>query len=166
MIGSIRISGLGSLEGKLEKLVELAGEKRGEASIRYALSRAAGVIARRARANARALDRPETPNKIYLNVRSQRMKYAKQRGADIGYRIGVLGGARDMKKYGEFTGDGKQNPGGDTWYWRFLEYGIPSRNIKPRPLLRDAAEKGSEDAIETFSKELEKAINKALSEVT
>lgn len=38
-------------------------------------------------------------------------------------RVGILGGARDMGKYGEFKGAGKDNPGGDTFYWRFREFG-------------------------------------------
>ena len=71
----------------------------------------------------RAVDRPKTKNKIYTNVTMRPLGRNRKRGIVV-FRGGVVGGAKDYSKSGEFKGKGKDNRGGDTFYWRFLEHGF------------------------------------------
>lgn len=110
---------------QLTKLLQqLPVELRGKAG-RSAAGKAMRIVTTAAQAGALALDDPSTSEQISKNV-TQRFnsKYARQTG-DIMIRVGVLGGARDYSAYGELvTGrSASANPGGDTFYWRFLEFG-------------------------------------------
>lgn len=100
-------------------------------ALRRATRRGARVIQDAARQNARMLDDPTTPENIAKNIviRTGRTRKKDQ----VKLRVGVLGGAR---KDDSFTGEGKKNAGGDTWYWRFLEFG--TSKVPARPFLRPA----------------------------
>lgn len=112
----------------------MLGDKYAKNATRRALNRGAAPIRDQARQNAAAVDDPLTPETIAKNIviRNGRTRIK----TDVKTRVGVLGGARNMEKYGEFTAGGKANPGGDTWYWRFLEFG--TRMMSPRPFMRAA----------------------------
>ena len=72
------------------------------------------------------------------------------------YRVGVRGGA---KKYVDDKGNrrkgrvgksykvggSKGNPGGDTFYWRFLELGAPGAGIAARPFMHTAMTQNAEN---------------------
>ena len=62
----------------------------------------------------------------------------RREGNAAGIRVGVLGGAKNYAAYGEIvTGrSAKGNPGGDTFYWRFLEFG--TSKMRARPFMRPA----------------------------
>jgi hypothetical protein len=73
--------------------------------------------------------------------------YGSKRINGIMMRVGVRGGAKRYKDTKEnrgrqrvgrkyATGGDKSNPGGDTWYWRFVEFGVPAHAIREkRPML-------------------------------
>lgn len=106
---------------------------------RKAVRRGMNVVRDAARASAAKFDDPKTSESIAKNIVTQSMsrryllKLGAQRG-DIGMRVGVLGGARQYADSAENRrkrragatydpGGSKGNPGGDTWYWRFIEFG-------------------------------------------
>ncbi|WP_374987639.1 HK97-gp10 family putative phage morphogenesis protein, partial [Klebsiella pneumoniae] len=85
---------------------------------------------------------------------------AFRRTGDPTFRVGVMGGARQYantkanvrkgragKSYN--TAGDKGNPGGDTWYWRFLEFG--TEHAAARPIIRPALNGVDADVINVFA---------------
>jgi HK97 gp10 family phage protein len=124
--------------------------------VRFKGGRAAGrkcanFMAERVKERAEKLDDPSTSEKIAANVAvrfSSRLFKAK---GDIGFRVGIMGGARqysnsrDNQRRGRAgqtyeTGGDKGNPGGDTWYWRLREFGTETSAASPfmRPAMASA----------------------------
>lgn len=174
----VNLTGLDSLLGKMSAITDVTKSKAG----RFALRKAAEVIRDKARGNAQRVDDPLTKEAIFKNIvaRFDSKKY-RQTG-DIAFRVGVLGGAKStrsareqrktdrrrarlgqksLSEMGEISGSGKGNPGGATWYWRFLEFG--TEHVSAKPILRTAMNGVDMDVINTFSTELEKAIDRAIS---
>lgn len=154
----VKMTGLDALNAKIEGLKYDVARKGG----RFALRKAAQVVRNAARSNALMLDDPQTANQIAKNITEKwGSKFNKSTG-DLQFRVGVLGGARDYSAYGEIT-TGKNasgNPGGDTFYWRFLEFG--TEKMPARPFLRRALEDNAQKATDVFVSEYSKAIDRAL----
>jgi HK97 gp10 family phage protein len=111
----------------------------GRNAMRRSLRKGANVIRDLARANAKALDDGQTREAIYKNIVTQGMGARRQRQVGgVGMRVGVLGGAKA-------GGNGAANPGGDTFYWRFLEFG--TSEMPARPFMRSAIASGAEKAL-------------------
>lgn len=100
---------------------------------RRGLRRGAAVVRNAVRRRAASLDDPETGESIAKNVTVQSSRRLSKPG-QIGFRVGIRGGAKKYANTRENvragragktyqTGGDKGNPGGDTWYWRFLEFG-------------------------------------------
>jgi HK97 gp10 family phage protein len=110
--------------------------------MRRSLRKGANVIKASAIQKARGLDDPTTSENIAKNVsvHSGGIKRERQVGGPM-MRVGILGGARDMSQYGEIKGAGAGNPGGDTFYWRFLEFGTSKMHARPfmRPAMNESA---------------------------
>lgn len=111
---------------------------------RPAVKRAMQPVAFRAQQNFKAHDRSETSNDIAANV-TVVTNYQKDQKI-IRAKVGVRGGAmeygntadnRRKNRVGKsyHTDGSSDNPGGDTWYWRFLELGN-SRQRAFRPMGR------------------------------
>lgn len=92
-----------------------------------ALRKGANAFKREIVKNAKQLDNSKTQNAIWRNVAIRSKKQTKK--SSIGVYVGILGGAREGKN----KGIGK---GGDTWYWRFLEFG--TSKMPARPFFRTA----------------------------
>lgn len=111
------------------------------------------------RANAKRIDDPETREMIWKNVAvaGGGSKREKRVGGPM-MRVGIRGGARNMQKYGEFKGKGKGNPGGDTWYWRLVEFGTSRTAAKPfmRPAMNNNAGKAAQVVSEAMNVEFDK----------
>lgn len=174
----VNIEGLDSLLGKMSAISEVTQSKAG----RLALRKAANIIRDRARGNAQRVDDPLTLESIYKNIVAKFDNRKYRLTGDIGFRIGVLGGARanvkardqrksdrrrsrlgqaSLESMGEISGAGKGNPGGATYYWRFLEFG--TEHAQAHPILRPAMNGVDMQIISTFSSEFEKAIDRAIS---
>lgn len=157
---TFKVNGLDELEAKLKKL---ANPKLIRNAARRALRRGANVVAAAAKRNAGSIDDPKTRNSIQKNiaVRGGGSKRERRAGGAM-MRVGIRGGARNMSKYGEFKGSGSSNPGGDTFYWRFLEFG--TSQISARPFMRNAMAQSADQAVSTIAKaanvELDKEIAK------
>lgn len=129
---------------------------------RRAAGRAMAIVTATARANALAIDDPRTARQIAANiVQRPSGKYAKRTG-DVMIRVGVLGGARNYEAYGEFkTGKSASgNPGGDTFYWRFHEFG--TSQMKAHPILLPALESNVDRVEQKFTAEITAAITRLL----
>ena len=157
---TFKINGLDELDAKLKKL---ADPKRIKNAARRSLRRGANVVASAAKRNAGAIDDPKTRNSIQKNiaVRGGGSKRERRVGGAM-MRVGIRGGARNMSKYGEFRGGGSSNPGGDTFYWRFLEFG--TSQIAARPFMRNAMAQSADQAVAAIATaanvELDKEIAK------
>ena len=153
------VEGLDAIKRKMRAIPDKAAYNAG----RRGLRKGANVIRNAARANAARSDDSLTPENIAKNivVKGGAKKYDKRRGGPA-MRIGVLGGARDMSKYGEFKGAGKGNPGGDTWYWRLLEFGTSKMSARPfmRSAMNGSAGAAFAQAVSGIEREFDKEIAK------
>jgi HK97 gp10 family phage protein len=149
--------GLDELRGKLQELSSDMQHKGG----RYALRKASNVVREAAKANAARVDDPATSESIEKNIVVRWDGRRFKRSKDLGFRVGVLGGAKGYAKAsGEVQGRGKSNPGGDTFYWRFLEFG--TEKMQAQPFLRRALADNINAATTEFIKEYGKAADRAL----
>jgi HK97 gp10 family phage protein len=86
-------------------------------------------------------------------------------------RIGVLGGARNLadnranrrkgvagKKVA--TEGSSSNPGGDTWYWRLVEFGAST--VAAHPFMRPALANNVERVTDTIATELSNELDKLI----
>jgi len=100
---------------------------------RRGIRRGATVVRDAVRRRAEAIDDPSTDTKIAKNIVVQSSRRNSGKG-QVGVRVGILGGARKYANTRENIRSGKagkvyktagdkSNPGGDTWYWRFIEFG-------------------------------------------
>lgn len=160
------MEGLPELLGKLDSVTQDIKYKGG----RFALRRAAQVIRDQARDNAGKVDRPQTPTNIAANIVERWNGRLFKRTGALGFRVGALGGARQYAgtrenvrkgRVGEYyhVGGDKTNPGGDTFYWRFLEFG--TSHSSAQPFMRPAMDKGQE-AVNVFINEYGKALDRAI----
>lgn len=163
----VNLTGLDSVLGKMDAVSQVTRGKAG----RTALRKAASIIRDRARNNAARVDDLLTKEAIYKNIVVTFSSKAFRRTGDPTFRVGVMGGAR---QYGNTkanvrkgragksfnTAGDKGNPGGDTWYWRFLEFG--TEHMVAKPILRPAMNGVDTDVINIFAAELEKAIDRAI----
>lgn len=177
---SFDIKGLDQTIKKMENLPV----KLQRSGARKAARRGMNIVRDAARENARKLDDPKTSENIAKNIVVQSMsiraitRIGGERG-DIGMRVGVLGGARatgsaaakterrrarrgntSLESLGEIAGAGKNNPGGDTWYWRFLEFGTAKQ--KAQPFMRTALSKNVESVTDKVATELSNEITIAV----
>ena len=162
------IEGVDALNKSMESVNHEVRFKGG----RFALRKAANLIAKAVENNALRIDDPKTAEQISKNVAVRWSSKKFKRTGDLMFRVGMLGGARfsgtrkrkrgkfTLDDLGEITGKGKGNPGGDTWYWRFLEFG--TRNRQAQPFMRPALEKNSQAAISEFVKQAKKSIERAV----
>ncbi|WP_423186777.1 HK97-gp10 family putative phage morphogenesis protein [Alishewanella sp. d11] len=128
----IRIKGLDEAIKKLESTDPKKQLKNYRAAARSAMLPLRNAV----RKSAQQIDDPSTSRSIAKNVaiRSVNKRKLKQAGGDVGASVGIAGGARqyadskENRRKGRAgqtyeTGGSKTNPGGDTWYWRLIEFG-------------------------------------------
>lgn len=118
-----------------------------------ALGRAAAVIRKQAKANAMAMDDPDTGRRIADNiVQRVRSRYGRATG-DVKISIGVGTEKGRIPKGNPDTG-----PKGNTPHWHLVELG--TQQVKAQPFLRPAAQTRGQAAINTFATELDKQLDK------
>ena len=125
---------------------------------RFALRKAAQLVRDAAVANAARIDDPETAADISKNIaeRWNGKLYKATQGQQLGFRIGVLGGAGGNKPAASFD----TLPGRDTRHWRHLEFG--TEDTAAQPFLRRALAQNTASATAVFAREYEKAIKRAV----
>lgn len=146
-----------NIEG-LDQVLRKMGVLRDKRKIRNAAMRAGrkamNIVRDAARNNAKAIDDPATYEKIWKNIAVQA---GKNRNPDQALmRVGVKGGASYSSPTPPITS------GGDTRYWRFIEYGTSEMSATPfmRPALANNIQKVTDKFSEAFSVELDKEIDK------
>jgi HK97 gp10 family phage protein len=158
------VSGGRAIVDKLSKLPTKLQEKAGKVAARKAM----GIVRRAAQSASKALDDPNSSERIWKNVYLQQSRRGSKAVGGVMMRVGILGGAR---QYGNTkanirkgragqsyqTGGSKSNPGGDTWYWRLVELG--TEKVPARPFLRPALENNAHAVTSTLITELSKNID-------
>ena len=147
---SVDIKGVKTIVDRLSTLPTKV--QRREA--RRAASAGARVFRDAARRNAERLDDPQSREKIARNITIQQSRRQSKAAGGIVMRVGVMGGARKVK--------GSGAPGGDTYYWRFIEFGAPGRNIRPRPFMRPAFDQNTQAATDAIATELSAGLDRLL----
>ena len=135
-----------------QKIDRLRNTKKVKSIARKAARQAMNIVRDSARVNARAIDDPETAEKIFKNI-----SVAAGRSRDpnvIVMRVGVRGGASFSNK----------NPpklsGGDTRHWRWVEFG--SANNIAVPFMRPALARNIQQVTDKFAQVFNTEIDKEL----
>lgn len=148
--------------------------------MRRSLRKGGNVIKGLAVEKAKTIDDPATAEAIYKNIVVQAGgKRFETREGGPAVRVGVLGGAKSYsntrfnvrkgrvgKTYA--TGGHSGNPGGDTWYWRLIEFGFHARDgsaVAPRPFMRPAMEEGAAQAFGAVAVDAAKQIDKEIAKL-
>lgn len=161
------ITGLDPVLAKMRSVGDDMKHKGG----RFALRKAAQVIRDAAKRNAEAIDDPQSPTNISLNISERFSTKRFKSTGDLEFRVGVLGGARVYAntkenvrsgKAGQFysTGGDSNNPGGDTFYWRFLEFG--TEKMPATPFMRRSLSDNINAVISAFVTNYDKALDRAI----
>lgn len=154
-----RVIGLGGINATFSALKSDIRYK----GARYALRRGALLVRDAAVRNAQRVNDPQTPEDISKNITIRFSTSTFRRTGDVLFRVGVLGGARayantraNVRKgragAAYKTEGDKTNPGGDTWYWRMVEFG--TENMPANPFMRRALSENAEAATDETAKQL------------
>ncbi len=143
-----RLTGSHDLIRRFSELPDKLQKKGATRAVRKAMRPALNA----ARAIARGFDDPESTERIWRNLAIQNATRSGRRVRGVVMRLGIIGGARQYantrqnrrkRRVGEtYLGGGDKNaPGGDTWYWRFLELGTQRMSAQAFlvPALRENA---------------------------
>lgn len=151
----VKIEGLDEV---LRKMKLLCDPRRTRNAATRAARKAMNVVRDAARQNAKAIDDPETVEKIWKNIKVSKGK-TRDKGLVI-MRVGVDGGAAMNARSDRQALAAKS--GGNTTYWRFLEYGTSEIPAIPfmRPALANNVQKVTDTFSQSFSAELDKEIAK------
>lgn len=139
----------------LDKFNSLDDEVRYKGG-RFALRKAANLIADKARQGAARIDDPATAQDIEKNIAVRWSSRTFKSTGNLAFRVGVMGGAGGSKPTEYY----KDNPGGDTRHWRYVEFG--THNHRAEPFMRPALENNIQQAVTVFGDELEKKIARLL----
>lgn len=140
------------LDEVIEKMRLLGKPRKVKNAATRSARKAMNIVNKAAKANAKKFDDKGTGNKIWKNIAT---KAGKTKGANlVKMKVGVKGGAKQRV--------GTGNSGGDTFYWRYLEYG--RSGVPATPFMRPAFF-NNKDAVEaefkrSFNEELDKEIAK------
>lgn len=145
----LNVQGMEQFQRKME---QLANPRKAKAMGRKAARQAMNIARDAARTNAKAIDDPQTREKIHKNIAVAGGK--SRNPSEIIMRVGVKGGA-------SFS---NPNPpslsGGDTRHWRWVEFG--SSNNPAVPFMRPALSTNLDQITSKFVQVFDDEINKAL----
>ena len=147
----VEITGLDDVVNRLQRL---ANPRKTKSIARKAARQAMNIVRDAARNNAKAIDDPETSEKIFKNIKVSAGKTRNPN--EIKMRVGVDGGASFSNP------NPKPTSGGDTRHWRWVEYGKSGVPATPfmRPALTNNIQKVTDKFAESFSLELDKELLK------
>lgn len=157
MAVELNIEGMDQFKRKIE---QLSNPKKVKQIARKAGRQAMNLVRDAARANAKMIDDPETAEKIHKNIVTQGGK--SRNSNEVVIRVGIRGGAAMNKISNREALSGLS--GGNTTYWRFIEFGTSL--IQAFPFMRLALSQNIDKATTKFVKVFDDEINKALSGAT
>ena len=148
----VNIEGLDQVQ---EKLKRLGNPRLIKNAARRSMRKAMAIVRDIARNAAKALDDPETAEKIWKNIAIAAGKTRNPN--EVIMRVGVRGGASFSNKNPPNT------PGGDTRHWRFIEF--PSVNNPGTPFMRPALQNNIQAVTNSFAENFNKEIDKELAKL-
>lgn len=169
------LQGLDSVLAKLRNMPENLQKSGAKRAVRAG----AVVVQKSAISNALRIDDPTTSESIAKNIAVQYSSPKSKAEHGVVYRVGVLGGARkyantrgnrgkkrvgDTYVVGGTIAGSSNNPGGDTYYWRFVEFGFNHKgggHVEARPFMRPALENNINQATDAIVAALGPALDKA-----
>lgn len=152
MSAEFKIEGLDEVQ---EKLKRLGNPRLIKNAARRSARKAMAIVRDSARNAAKALDDPETAEKIWKNIAIAAGKTRNPN--EVVMRVGVRGGASFSNKNPPNT------PGGDTRHWRFIEF--PSVNNPGTPFMRPALQNNIQAVTNSFAENFNKEIDKELAKL-
>ena len=152
----VEITGLDDVVNRLQRL---ANPRKARSIARKAARQAMNIVRDAARTNAKAIDDPETREKIHKNIVTQGGK--SRNSNEIVIRVGVRGGAAMNQHSNRAALSGLS--GGNTTYWRMLEYGNSHQAATPfmRPALSQNIDEATTKFVQVFDAEITKALSGA-----
>ncbi|WP_180012945.1 HK97-gp10 family putative phage morphogenesis protein [Acinetobacter sp. YH16031] len=152
MTVEVKIEGLESVQ---EKLKRLGNPRLIKNAARRSARKAMAIVRDAARNNAKALDDPETAEKIWKNIAIAAGKTRNPN--EVVMRVGVRGGA-------SFSNPNPPDTiGGDTRHWRFIEF--PSVNNPGTSFMRRALQNNIQPVTDSFAGNFRKEIDKELAKL-
>ena len=138
-----------------EKLKRLGNPRLMKNAARRSARKAMAIVRDAARSGAKAIDDPQTSEKIWKNIAIAAGKTRNPN--EVVVRVGVRGGA-------SFSNPNPPNTsGGDTRHWRWLEYG--SVHNTPVPFMRPALQNNIQAVTNSFAENFNKEIDKELAKL-
>lgn len=148
----VNIEGLDEVQ---EKLKRLGNPRLMKNAARRSARKAMAIVRDNARNAAKALDDPETTEKIWKNIAIAAGKTRNPN--EVVMRVGVRGGA-------SFSNPNPPNTsGGDTRHWRWVELG--SVHNPPTPFMRPALQNNIQAVTNSFAENFNKEIDKELAKL-
>lgn len=147
----VNVSGLDGIVDKMSQLPDKLQRKGAKAASRRAMN----LVRNAARAGARKLDDPTSDATIWRNIITQDSPRGGRRIGGVNMRVGVRGGA-NYSEAQERAASG--NPGGYTWYWRFLELG--TKHIPAEAFLLPAMESQAQAVTDKLAQEMWQQLDK------
>ena len=138
-----------------EKLKRLGNPRLMKNAARRSARKAMAIVRDAARSGAKAIDDPQTAEKIWKNIAIAAGKTKDPNSVVM--RVGVRGGA-------SFSNPNPPNTsGGDTRHWRFIEF--PSANNPGTPFMRPALQNNIQAVTNSFAENFNKEIDKELAKL-
>ncbi|UNW10677.1 HK97 gp10 family phage protein [Acinetobacter indicus] len=148
----VNIEGLDEVQ---EKLKRLGNPRLMKNAARRSARKAMAIVRDAARSGAKAIDDPQTSEKIWKNIAIGAGKTRNPN--EVVMRVGVRGGA-------SFSNPNPPNTsGGDTRHWRWLEFG--SVHNPPTPFMRPALQNNIQAVTNSFAENFNKETNKELAKL-
>lgn len=145
------LTGINELLATLESVTYETKRKGGRAALR----KAAQVVREAAKQRAAALDDTATGRQIAANIKERWNGQLFRRSGDLGFRVGVQHGSVIREK-----GNPDSGINGPTPHWRLLEFG--TEKMRARPFMRPALDSTIGLATDTFIREYEKSLARAI----
>lgn len=155
-----KMEGLEAIQQKIDAIKATATDMaagESERGVKFGLRKAANYIRDKVKEGAERVDDPNTPEKIAENVSTRWNGKESRKTGDLQFNVGIRGGAKSRDS-------NASNKGGDTYYWRFIEFGTAT--TPARPFIRPALKNGSQEAIRIFIENYKRSLDRSLKKVS
>jgi len=148
--------GLQGVEELLGKFASIKSDVKYKGG-RFALRKAANLVAKSAKEGAETIDDPATGRSIADNISVRFSSRTFKRSGDLMFRVGVKHGAV-LKKGGEKVANSP------TPHWRLFEFGTEKMAAHPfmRPALENNVSSATNEFVSQYKKSIDSAIKKAV----
>lgn len=120
---------------------------------RAALRKASKVLLDESVNQLKKADNSLTDEAIWRNAVTRFSPKRFRSSGDLMFRVGILGGSKSKES-------NQNNPGGDTFYWRFLEFG--TEKTPAYAPMRTAVKMTEDLLVGTFASSFKKSLDRAI----